>query len=284
MKRAIRQVIVLLASWFAAGIVAGTDLSGHYVSDSGPSLTLTLQELSNGVITGTIAEPGESLPLNARRQENGFEGTAGRTLPLTATLKADRLIVNIGAGDVRKQFVFKRIAVASRGTTPSTGSRNVLINNRRLSDAELQMAEQKYRIRIPDGDYWYDRVLGAWGVRGGPTQGFIAPFLNLGGPLAANASGGGTAIFVNGRALHPQDVMALQQITGPIMPGRYFITAQGLAGYEGGAPLWNLAAMGSQARGGSSNWQSRVTGASGFSDGTTGAVFLPGGGIVSTGR
>jgi hypothetical protein len=35
--------------------------------------------------------------------------------------------------------------------------------------------------------------------------------------------------------------------------------------------------------GGSNTWQSGVTGASGFSDGNTGAVFLPNGGIVSTG-
>jgi hypothetical protein len=36
--------------------------------------------------------------------------------------------------------------------------------------------------------------------------------------------------------------------------------------------------------GGSNTWQSGITGASGFSDGTTGAVFLPNGGIVSTGQ
>ena len=69
----------------------------------------------------------------------------------------------------------------------------------------------------------------------------------------------------------------------------YFITADGLAGLEGGPPLWNLAALAAQAQsqaqgGGSNTWQSRVTGGSGFSDGTTGAVFLPNGGIVSTGN
>ncbi|MGE3481725.1 MAG: hypothetical protein AB7K73_09975, partial [Gammaproteobacteria bacterium] len=69
------------------------------------------------------------------------------------------------------------------------------------------------------------------------------------------------------------------------MPGRYFITAQGLAGFEGGAPLWDLAQLAAQSLGGGSNtWQSRILGASGFSDGTTSAVFLPNGGIVSTGE
>lgn len=121
-------------------------------------------------------------------------------------------------------------------------------------------------------------------------MGFIAPALALGGPLRPDASGRGhTGVFVNGRELHPYDVMALQTVTGPIVPGRYFITAMGLAGYEGGPALWNLAQMAAQAGaanagGGSNTWQSRITGASGFSDGTTGAVFLPNGGIVSTGH
>lgn len=59
------------------------------------------------------------------------------------------------------------------------------------------------------------------------------------------------------------------------------VAANGLAGYEGGPPLWNLAAMAAQ--GGVRTWQGRVTASSGFSDGTHTAVFLPNGGIVSTG-
>jgi hypothetical protein len=165
------------------------------------------------------------------------------------------------------------------------GRRQVVINDHRFTDEELARIEQAYLIRIPDADYWYDPVLGAWGAKGHPTMGYIAPDLDLGGPLRPDASGGGTSVFVNGRDLPPQDLMALQLITGPVPPGRYFITAQGLAGYEGGQPLWDLAALVSQSSGGGSNtWQSRMTGASGFSDGTTGAVFLPNGGIVSTGN
>jgi hypothetical protein len=62
----------------------------------------------------------------------------------------------------------------------------------------------------------------------------------------------------------------------------------GLAGYEGGQAQWNLLAMaqaqggGGGGGGGSNTWQSRL--GSGFSDGTTGAVFLPNGGIVSYGN
>jgi hypothetical protein len=179
-----------------------------------------------------------------------------------------------------------RAAVDDHAAGPVTdGRRHVVINEHRFTDEELAQVEQAYRIRIPDADYWYDSVLGAWGAKGQPTMGFIAPGLDLGGPLRPDASGGGTGVFVNGRDLPLPDLIALQQNTGPVPPGRCFITAQGLAGYEGGPPLWSLAELAAQSSGGGSNtWQSRITGASGFSDGTTGAVFLPNGGIVSTGN
>ncbi|MBL8842428.1 MAG: hypothetical protein JNL90_12990 [Planctomycetes bacterium] len=159
------------------------------------------------------------------------------------------------------------------------------INDRRLGDEELAQFEQAYRIRIPDADYWYDPVLGAWGGKGGPTAGLTLPGLDWGGPLRADASAGDTRVFVNGRELPRADLLALERITGPIVAGRYFITASGIAGFEGGPPLWDLNAMAAPAYGGGSNtWQSRILGSSGFSDGTTSAVFLPNGGIVSTGE
>ncbi len=228
-------------------------------------------------LDGDYVAAGPS-PLSLRLSESGDQG--------------DQLVMAIGDGDDAEQLTFIRRdaaggpAVAGPGVEKTPGGRNVVINDRRLSDAEVAQIEQGLQVRIGDADYWYDPVLGAWGVRGGPAMGLIAAGLNLGGPLHADVSGGGTGVFVNGRELHPYDVLALQQITGPIVPGRYFITSQGLAGYEGGPPMWNLAAMAAQSQGGggSNTWQGRVTGASGFSDGTTGAVFLPNGGIVSTGQ
>ena len=152
--------------------------------------------------------------------------------------------------------------------------RNVVINGQRLADAELASAEKMHRIHIADANYWYDVATGAWGVQGGPTLGFIAAGLTLGGKLRPDASGGGTGVFINGRELPPSDLKSLQQLTGPIAPGRYFITAQGLAGYEGGEVVYDLNALAS----GGSSWKSRMTGASAFTDGTNG------GGIVSTGN
>ena len=88
------------------------------------------------------------------------------------------------------------------GNPPRTPGRNVIINRVRLSDAELAGLESKYRIRIQDGSYWYDRISSAWGMEGGPTLGFGVAGLKIGGPLRADASNGNTNVFINGRELH----------------------------------------------------------------------------------
>jgi hypothetical protein len=102
--------------------------------------------------------------------------------------------------------------------------------------------EIQYKTLLMDGRYWYDEKCGAWGVEGGPTLGFIFPGLDLPGPMPADISGGGTGIFINGREIHVQDQMALQQIFGVAIPGRYWLDAQGNLGVEGGMAIANLAA------------------------------------------
>lgn len=294
MKRLLAITLPLLIAFFSASAASAENLSGNYAA-ANSSISMQISESAAGSITGILSESGLSLPINAKRRGAGFSGTVGAAnnrLPFSATVQGRQIILEIGPPGETDQVVFSRLGKA--GTTrqeqsaaSTQGQRHVMINEQRFSDAEVAQLERTYKVRIGAANYWYDRVLGAWGVKGSPTLGFIAPGLNLGGPLRADASGGGTRIFVNGRELHRHDVAALQQITGPILPGRYFITGQGLAGYEGGPPMWNLAAMVASSSGGSSGshtWQGRVTASSGFSDGTTGAVFLPNGGIVSTGQ
>lgn len=269
--------------------VAAT-LAGSYVAEQEPAVTLTLREEPGGAVSGVLQQAGDSVTLSGKRVGEGISGAAsaqGATLPFTATLRGEQLLLDLGEPGDSERLAFRRAggALAPRPAAAAGTKRNVVINGQRLGEADLGRVESAYRIRIPDADYWYDPVLGAWGPRGGPTMGFIAPGLALGGRLQADASGRGTYVFVNGREIHPYELAALQAIAGPILPGRYFITPQGLAGPEGGAPVWNLAALAAQAQGGGSNtWQGRVTASSGFSDGTTGAVFLPNGGIVSTGQ
>lgn len=121
----------------------------------------------------------------------------------------------------------------------TTISRNVIINGVRLADEDVYNLEQRYNIKVWDGVYWYDPMCGAWGLQGGPCIGVGQPGLKLGGPLKADASNGNTGVFVNGRQLHMLDVLALQLFT-VVIPGRYWVNAQGDFGYIGWPRMGNL--------------------------------------------
>ena len=129
---------------------------------------------------------------------------------------------------------------SERAATP-TPRRMVFINGLRLRDEHVTALERAWNTVILDGRYWYDRATGAWGIEGGPCAGIIQAGLPLGGPLAANASGGGTGVFVNGRELHPIDVAGLSRFM-PIWRSRYWMDAAGNFGWEGGPAVGNLAA------------------------------------------
>lgn len=122
-------------------------------------------------------------------------------------------------------------------------SRNVAINRTRLDDASLAGLCGMLGVDLPDGNYWYDNRSGSFGLWGGPALAFLPSNLDLGGPLPANASGGGTRVFVNGRELHADDVLGLSRILGPILPGRYWLDGQGNYGFEGGPVAGNLVAL-----------------------------------------
>ena len=132
--------------------------------------------------------------------------------------------------------------------TSNTRGRTVVINSARISVPQLEQLEQIYGMRIPDGDYWYDRVSGAWGFRGGAVEGRVLPGLQLGGQLRRDASNGHTGVVVNGREIHPLELSALQQL-GPVYAGRYWLDARGNYGFEGGPMLGNLWSSGSPAGG-----------------------------------
>ena len=125
-------------------------------------------------------------------------------------------------------------------------SRSVFINRARLPQDTLSLLEQTFGTRMPDGRYWYDAQSGAWGQEGGPTLGFTVPMLPIGGKLPADISRGNTGVFINGRQLPQQDLLGLQNLTGPIMPGRYWLDYRGNAGMEGGPALVNLRAIAMQ--------------------------------------
>ena len=166
--------------------------------------------------------------------------------------------------------------VADSPPPAAATQRNVVINGVAIPAAQLAELENHVHLRIVDGRYWYDRVSGAAGPLGGPTLAFILPGLDLGGPLAPDASAGNTGVFINGRELPQYDLIALTRLVGFVQPGRYFLDALGNAGFEGGPPVINLVAASRQAQtqgGGGDGWYSQATGAGGNESGGAGYVM-----------
>ena len=192
-------------------------------------------------------------------------------------------------GAIRKVLLF----VLLGGSAVVANAQEVIVNGVRLEPRTRDALERAYGVRIPPARYWYDRVSGVWGLEGGPAQGQVQPGLQLGGPLRANASKGNTGVFVNGRQLHQLDVAALRRCT-QVIPGRYWVAANGVGGYERGPPTFNLAVLCGNASGGGSstrcdnygggqfNCSNQRTGIGMISEGGgRGAVFV-GGKVIMT--
>jgi len=107
-----------------------------------------------------------------------------------------------------------------------------IVNGEALTADQVERIEQHIGGRLLPGRFWYDARAGLWGFEGGPTVGFAIPGLALGGPLAADASGSQSGVFMNGRQLHAQEIAWLRTL-GPVLPGRYWLDAMGYVGFEG---------------------------------------------------
>ncbi|MEN7341572.1 MAG: hypothetical protein AAAFM81_01470 [Pseudomonadota bacterium] len=146
----------------------------------------------------------------------------------------------------------------------------VLVNGKALTHQQVDSLTQMYGQVIP-GKYWYDPVSGLYGNIGGAPMGQLYPSMTIGGPLAANASGGGngrlTGVFINGREIHPLEYMFYQQLFGTVWPGRYWMNAQGVGGFVGMPASFNVQAAMAQAR--ASSQRGRGNG------GGNGSVYMP---------
>lgn len=131
----------------------------------------------------------------------------------------------------------------ARVANPPAGAGSVLVNGQLLSAQAMAMLTGG-RGGVPPGRYWYDARSGLWGLMGGPARGQIQAGLRIGGPLPANASGGGTNVFFNGRELHPAEVLYIRQRLGTAIPGRYWLNPDLSGGPEGGPKLFSLARRG----------------------------------------
>jgi hypothetical protein len=118
----------------------------------------------------------------------------------------------------------------------------VVINRVPLNQTEMQRLRAAIHPNpVIPGNYWYDGTSGAWGMMGGPCMGIMPAGVAIGGPLPADASGGGTGVFINGREIHPMDCAGLQAIGVTAVPGRWWVAADGSYGMQGiPLPIGNL--------------------------------------------
>ena len=178
-------------------------------------------------------------------------------------------------------IMFSVFAIGSANAYHEYSGGAIIVNGQELS-AEDGTALMQYYGVIAAGRYWYDPVSGFWGNEGGPNVGQIMPGLALGGPLRANASGGGTGVFINGREIHAIEYLQLQQMYGSVTPGRYWMNAQLIGGFEGGPAIFNLNAASGQGSG--SGYNVNTYGGSLMSDGNCSGYLHPGGASVMTGN
>ncbi len=132
----------------------------------------------------------------------------------------------------RTLVCFTAVLVGWYATAQTNMNMNkLIINDESVDTAVIAQMEQRYAVKFVPGNYWYDKMTGAFGLKDGPCTGFGVAGITLGGSLKTNASTGSTGVFINGRELHPLDVAGLQTFMQP-QPGRYWMDATGNFGYE----------------------------------------------------
>lgn len=310
------------ATQAGAPSVPATDDRQAFDGDfDGMPVRFSFQVGSDGTsVRGTLEGLDEPLSFEGSKRAGVLTGrldSEDESIPATGLLAGDLLQLDIGpdpeSPDDIVSLLLQRVRVTAAATLPYADPEQVLgpasttvVNGQPIPEPVKQALAQMYMLRIGAGTFWYDRVSGAWGVQGGPTVGYIVPGLELGGPLDPDASGGGTAVTINGRVLHPFDLLGLQALVGPVAPGRYFLDPQSNIGLEGGPPLLNLIALasvlqqqqrqalygpgwdggrgppaggyegGGVAGGGDQFWSSGITGAAGNESGGAGYVMVDG--------
>ncbi len=107
----------------------------------------------------------------------------------------------------------------------------VVVNGKSLSTEQIQEFTATYGQPPAPGTFWYDARSGLYGYVGGTAIGSMRPGHDY-GPLAADASGGATGVFFNGRQLPATELQFYAQILGPIPAGRYRLDPNGNVGRE----------------------------------------------------
>jgi hypothetical protein len=294
---------LLACSFFVSQHLAAADFAGEYSFQSpAGAIHLSLEQNARGQVSGLMSDGVSSFRLQGQTEGEIASGYVKAEYPPDFGFSAQfgqsgsQLLMQIypfdATGGAVVAMVQNMTFVRSAGSasTPGVASEkprdeslnnsadsNVIVNGKALTRGQVASFELQYQTRLIDGRFWYDDKCGAWGIEGGPAVGFIHPSLPLPGPMPANASGGGTGIFINGREIHPIDRQVLIGMFGTAIPGRYWLDGYGNLGVEGGGFLVNLAAAAQQLQ-----QRTTQTGSGTVSSGPAGAMFS--GTNLSTGK
>ena len=290
MRTLVMAGVLLVAS--GAMAASNRPYAGTYRNDQ---IVIEFRDKGAGQYAGSISARGETFRFTAREKAGTLVGSFtvddenvrfratldGATLTFAMENESYTLTRERGpqAPATGKSSPAGKAAGSAAGKPPPSATARpapaqpIRINHTTLSEGQIRKIEREHRMRIPPGDYWYDKISGGWGVEGGPTLGFTLPGLNLGGKLRADASRGDTGVFINGRELPMQDVLGLQQLSVPVMRGRWWIDSKGNAGVEGNpAPVCNIFQF-SRGKGGA--YQRSTAGGYIGGDGNTSYFFDP---------
>ncbi|MGQ0648139.1 MAG: hypothetical protein ACT4P7_11245 [Gemmatimonadaceae bacterium] len=118
---------------------------------------------------------------------------------------------------------------------------SIVVNGVALSAWTVRQLQQVYPVAIAPGRYWYDPISGAYGREGEAIGGQMIAGLSLGGPLNADASRGTSGVFINGRQITAGEKTYIELLCQtPVAAARYWIMSNGVGGFEGGPPFFNL--------------------------------------------
>ena len=257
---------------FASFAFAGSSpFVGTY---KGEDVVMEIKETAAGEFAGTIVVDGESARFTAREQGGALVGTLtldDEKVPVRLTLKGTTLTFT--TWDESQTLTKQDALSAVKPPAAAPVQQELRVNGVVIHPERVRKFEQEKRTLIPRGDFWYDKVSGAWGIAGGPTLGFTAPGMDLGGPLEEDASRGNTGVFINGRQLPLPDVIGLHNLGVPVQLGRWWMDYSGNFGVEGNPLVMGNVFQYSRGRGGA--YQRATAGGYIGSDGRTSYFFDP---------
>jgi hypothetical protein len=164
----------------------------------------------------------------------------------------------------------------------------VYINERPVSQAQLDELKRSYGASPPAAHYWYDPRSGLYGIWGFEAGGYIRSGHDF-GELPEQASRGNTGVFINGRQLNMNEAMYIKNTFGAVYQGRWWLDGTGNFGQEGNEqPLGNLVAalqatQRSGGGGGGYRWRDEINRSSGGAENGCVWVNSPGSSYSSSG-